>query len=92
MSAQVAIREDATFVRLTKTPASVSVGLKNAGTVPLQAVLTLEWLAPEGKPDVTTRRTIELNPGESNIEIPPSAPGGGQPIDRSAALPALSWQ
>ena len=80
MSAQVAVREDATFARVTKTPATVSVGVKNSSTGPLQAVLTLEWIPPEGKPDVTTRRTIELNPGESNLEVPLPLPAAGNTL------------
>lgn len=70
LSAQVAVREDATFASVAKTPATVSVGLKNSSTEPLQAVLTLEWIPPEGKPHVTTHRTMELNPGESSLEVP----------------------
>ncbi|HEX4167552.1 MAG TPA: hypothetical protein VHZ55_18960 [Bryobacteraceae bacterium] len=80
MSAQVAVREDATVVRLAKAPTTVTVGIRNSSNSPLQAVLTLEWIPPEGKPDLTVRRAIDLNPGESKIEVPLPLSAAGNPL------------
>jgi hypothetical protein len=80
LSGQVAVREQATFAHVTQTPAAVSVGLTNFTTGPLQAVLTLEWIPPQGKPDAVTRRTIELNPGDSNWQIPLPLAAVGNPL------------
>ncbi len=80
MSAQVAVREDATFVSVTKAPATVSAGLTNSSAEPLEAVLTLKWISPEGKADLTTRRTIEVKPGDSKVEVPLPLPAEGNPL------------
>lgn len=80
MSAQVAVREDATVVRLAKGPTTVAVGMRNSSNSPLQAVVMLEWLPPEGRPDATVRRAIDLTPGESKIEVPLPLPAAGDPL------------
>lgn len=69
VSAQVVVREEATAVHLAKAT-TVAVEIANSSTSPLQAVVTLEWVSPEDKPDITARRTIVLDPGDSKIEIP----------------------
>ena len=80
LSAQVAVREDATAVRLDKAPTTVAVAMRNSSNSLLQAVLTLEWIRPDGKPVATAHRAIELTPGESKVEVALPLPAVGNPL------------
>ena len=80
LSAQVSVREHSTTVHLAKAPTTVSIALTNSGGAELEAVVALGWVRPEVEPKITIRRTVQLKPGESKIEIPLPLPAVGNPL------------
>ncbi len=83
MFAQVSVREASTTTHLDAGRTMVSLAVTNSSGSPVQAVLRLEWMNPEGMPDTKVRRTVQLNPGGSNIEIPlPLHPAGDLLVER----------
>lgn len=80
MFAQVSVREESTTARLGARQTTVSLAVTNASGSPLEAVLRLEWMNPGGMPDAKTRRVVQLNPGESDIEIPLPLHTAGDPL------------
>lgn len=67
-------------MRLAKAPTTASIAIENSTNTPLQAILIVQWIPPVGRPDASARRVVEVNPGQSQIELPLPLPATGNPL------------
>ena len=68
--AQVTVQESSTRAHLVDGKTTISLALRNGSAAALDTSLELEWLAPDNETRGPQRRKLEVQPGDSVIEVP----------------------